>query len=150
MVRDGRTRTGGVGAGLHPAHFFTNALIWISAVIVMGILSYFISQNNQQGNHIIYEEVIAVLTVVFFLLSFFLGGFPSFILPFNLIFSYLWLVAVVFTAEDWSNSYASALDHTVEAFSFIAFFCLLFNSAFDWHQGYYRHGAAGTTNTSRV
>jgi hypothetical protein len=44
--------------GLTPLLFFSNMLIWISAVIVMGILSYFISVNNNQGSHIIYEEVI--------------------------------------------------------------------------------------------
>jgi hypothetical protein len=114
-------RTGNRTGGMHPFHFITNALIWISAVIVMGIISYFIHQDNgyTPSSHIIYLEVISVLTVAFFVFSFFLGGFPMIILPFNLIFSYLWLVAVVFTAEDWSNS-GSALDKTVEAFSFIA------------------------------
>jgi ABC-type thiamin/hydroxymethylpyrimidine transport system permease subunit len=121
MARD-RTaaRTGTRTGGLHPFHFGTNTLIWLSAVIVMGIVSYFISQNRQQSNHVIYIEVISVLTVAFFVFSFFLGRFARFILPFNIIFSYLWLVAVVFTAEDWSNSYSSALEKTVEAFSFIA------------------------------
>ena len=38
---------------------------------------------------------------------------------FNLIFSYLWLVVVVFVASDFTYS-NSALAHTVEAFSFIA------------------------------
>jgi len=105
--------------GLHPAHSVINILIWISAVIVMGILSYFISQNNNQGSHVIYEEVIAVLTVAFFLLSFLLGSYAGFFLLFNIIFSYLWLVSVVFAASDWSNS-GSNLALTVEAFSFIA------------------------------
>lgn len=44
--------------GLTPLLFVSNILIWISAVIVMGILSYFISVNNNQGSHIIYEEVV--------------------------------------------------------------------------------------------
>jgi hypothetical protein len=38
---------------------------------------------------------------------------------FNLIFSYLWIVVVAFTAEEFTNS-NSALAQTVEAFSFIA------------------------------
>ncbi|KAI2465235.1 hypothetical protein F4781DRAFT_410044 [Annulohypoxylon bovei var. microspora] len=122
-----------------PFFLFSNALIWISAVIVMGILSYFISLNNYVGNHIIYEEVISVLTVAFFLISFILGTYPGYILLFNIIFSYLWLVSVVFTAEDWSSDYASPLTHTVEAFSFIAFFFLLFNVISDWHRGYGGH-----------
>jgi hypothetical protein len=44
--------------GLPPHLMASNILVWISAVIVMGILSYFISLNNNQGSHIIYEEVI--------------------------------------------------------------------------------------------
>ncbi len=44
--------------GLAPFFLISNAIIWISAVIVMGILSYLISLNNNQGDHIIYEEVI--------------------------------------------------------------------------------------------
>ena len=40
----------------------SNAIIWVSAVIVMGIVSYWISQNNgNNGDHIIYEEVIVSL-----------------------------------------------------------------------------------------
>lgn len=44
--------------GLPPAMMASNILVWISAVIVMGILSYFLSLNKHQGDHIIYEEVI--------------------------------------------------------------------------------------------
>ncbi len=61
----------------------------------------------------------SVLTVVFFLAAFFLAPYPGYVLLFNLVFSYLWLVAVVFTAEGFTYS-NSALLHTVEAFSFIA------------------------------
>ncbi|KAI4862395.1 hypothetical protein F4820DRAFT_430745 [Hypoxylon rubiginosum] len=129
-------------------HFFlvSNAIIWISAVIVMGIVSYFISESESYyvSNHAIYEEVISVLTVAFFLISFFLGKYPGYVLVFNIIFSYLWLVVVVFAAEDWSSDYASSLGHTVEAFSFIAFFFLFFNVVFDWHFGY--RGHARTTS----
>jgi len=125
--------------GLTPLLFVSNILIWISAVIVMGILSYFISTNNNQGSHIIYEEVIvcsyrsrccftpltlsrqSVLTVVFFLLAFFIGAYPDHLLIFNLVFSYLWIVAVAFTASDFTYS-NSALAETVEAFSFIALY----------------------------
>ncbi|KAB5566213.1 hypothetical protein GE09DRAFT_1284048 [Coniochaeta sp. 2T2.1] len=123
----------------------SNILVWISAVIVMGILSYFLSLSHNQGDHIIYEEVIAVLTVVFFLAAFFLHTYPGYVLLFNIIFSYLWLVAVAFTASDFTHSH-SALLHTVEAFSFIAFFALLFNVIYDWHLGY----RGTTTTTARV
>jgi len=128
-------RTTGTVAGIHPFMHISNALVWISAVIVMGILSFFISQNNNQSTHVIYEEVIAVLTVAFFFVAWLLGSWADYSLMFNLVFSYLWLVAVVFTASDWSNN-GSALDQTVEAFSFIAFFCLFFNTVFHWHTGF--------------
>jgi hypothetical protein len=59
--------------------------------------------------------------VAFFLAAFFLHTYPGYILLFNLIFSYLWLVAVAFTASDFTHS-NSALLHTVEAFSFIALY----------------------------
>ncbi|KAH8668919.1 hypothetical protein BX600DRAFT_460960 [Xylariales sp. PMI_506] len=104
--------------GFEPLTAFFNAIVWISAVICMGILSYFISLDNHQGSHVIYEEVIAVLTVAFFLVTFFIGA-TGHLLLFNLIFSYLWLVSVVFTANDWTYSHYP-LAQTVEAFSFIA------------------------------
>ena len=50
--------------GLSPIFLATNALIWISAVIVMGILSYLISLNGEAGSRIIYMEVIVSSSVV--------------------------------------------------------------------------------------
>jgi hypothetical protein len=61
----------------------------------------------------------SVLTTAFFPLAFFLGIYPGYVLLFNLIFSYLWIVAVSFTASDWSRSHYDLL-LTAEAFSFIA------------------------------
>ena len=66
-----------------------------------------------------------MLTVVFFLLAFFIGAYPGHLLTFNLVFSYLWIVAVAFTADDFTHS-NSALAETVEAFSFIALYVKLF------------------------
>jgi uncharacterized membrane protein HdeD (DUF308 family) len=129
--------------GRSPFYFVSNLIIWVSAVIVMGIVSYLISLNDQSP-HIIYEEVISVLTVVFFLVAFFLGTYAGFILLFNLIFSYLWLVAVVFTVQDFTHS-GSSLRVAIEAFSFIAFFFLLFNVLYDWNFGY-----RGRVRTSQV
>jgi len=117
----------------------SSALVWVSAVIVMGILAYYVSLGYG-GTHLIYDLVIAVLTTAFFPLAFLLVVSPGFILLFNLIFSYLWLVVVSFTASDWSHSHDSIL-LTAEAFSFIAFFFLFFNVLYDWHYGFYRPGA---------
>ncbi|KAL3448324.1 membrane-associating domain-containing protein [Aspergillus insuetus] len=90
-----------------PVMLFVRALQWASAVIVMGITSYFISKGPR-GQHIIYQEVIAVLSVVFFL--------PAFVSPFmprvlgrpvfliDVIFSYLWLTAFIFAAQDYNQN----------------------------------------------
>jgi hypothetical protein len=58
--RESRVRT-----GLSPALMATNVLIWISAVIVMGILSYLISLSGEAGSRVIYMEVIVCLPAVF-------------------------------------------------------------------------------------
>jgi hypothetical protein len=105
--------------GLAPVFMATSILIWISAVIVMGILSYLISLNNNVGDHIIYEEVVAVLTVALFLAAFFVASIAGLFMLFNVIFSYLWIVVVAFTFSEFTYS-QSALLHTVQAFSFIA------------------------------
>ena len=135
----GTTRDRAGTAGRHrisPILMGTNLLIWISAVIVMGITAWLVKENNGiAANRVIYILVISVLTTAFFLASFFLSAFAGFFLLFNLIFSYLWLVAVVFTAEGYSNSNNSYL-LTIEAFSFIAFFLLFFNVLYDWNYGY--------------
>jgi hypothetical protein len=101
-----------------PLQLATRALQWCSAVIVMGLTSYFISKGPH-GQHIIYQEVIvryrfpgfpthiqswkeyeanleiqAVLSVVFFLPAFISPFFPSalsrFVLVIDVIFSYLY------------------------------------------------------------
>lgn len=131
---DTRART-----GLSTFLLASTALVWISSVIVMGILAYLVSKG-WGGDHVIYELVISVLTTAFYLAAFFLGAYPGYVLLFNLIFSYLWIVVVSFTASDWSYSHSSLL-LTAEAFSFIAFFFLLFNVLYDWHYGFYRGGA---------
>ncbi|SPQ20717.1 1f5101a1-543c-4ed2-be0a-7af7dec7ea91 [Thermothielavioides terrestris] len=105
----------------------------------MGILAYLVSKD-WGGDHIIYELVIAVLTTAFYLLAFFFSAYPGHVMMFNLIFSYLWIVAVSFTASDWSYSH-DALLLTAEAFSFIAFFFLFFNVLYDWHYGFNLGGA---------
>ncbi|KAJ4287485.1 hypothetical protein N0V88_007584 [Collariella sp. IMI 366227] len=110
---DTRART-----GLPTFLLASSALVWISAVIVMGILAYLVSEK-WEGDHVYYELTIAVLTTVLFIAAFFLRGNPGYFMLINLIFSYLWIVAVSFTASDWSRSHSDLL-LTAEAFSFIA------------------------------
>ncbi|KAL1954730.1 hypothetical protein VTO42DRAFT_783 [Malbranchea cinnamomea] len=125
-------------------------LQWASAVIVMGIASYFIAQYDHEGL-VIYTEVIAVLSVAFFLpglISPFLPkiGFVPFAV--DLIFSYLWITSFILQARDYrSGGYCAinappgakcSLKRANEAFAFIAFFCC-FASAFLEARNLYLH-----------
>ncbi|KAJ5118291.1 uncharacterized protein N7443_007220 [Penicillium atrosanguineum] len=117
-----------------PLQLATRTLQWISAVIVMGLTSYFISVGPT-GQHLIYQEVIAVLSVVFFLPAFVSPFLPTalskFVLAIDVIFSYLWLTAFIFAAQDynWHLCYFHSpagipcgRKYANEAFMFLAFF----------------------------
>ncbi|RLL95152.1 hypothetical protein CFD26_103043 [Aspergillus turcosus] len=117
-----------------PLQLITRVLQWSSAVIVMGITSYFI-HVGPRGQHLIYQEVIACLSVAFFLPAFISPFMPTFlskfVLAIDVIFSYLWLTAFIFAAQDYNeqNCYLHAppfLDCSKkkanEAFIFLAFF----------------------------
>ncbi|KAJ5486834.1 hypothetical protein N7530_001134 [Penicillium desertorum] len=121
-----------------PLQLVTRVLQWASAVIVMGLTSYFINRGPR-GQHTIYQEVIAVLSVVFFLPAFISPFMPSslskFVLAIDVVFSYLWLTAFIFAAQDYSGSrcYLSipaGIDckrkRANEAFIFLAFIFTFF------------------------
>ncbi|KEZ41935.1 hypothetical protein SAPIO_CDS6495 [Scedosporium apiospermum] len=122
--------------GLSPVFLVTNAIVWVSAAIIMGILSYWISQEEQPDS-IIYMEVVSVLTVAFALAALFLGTYPSYLQLFNLIFSYLWIVVVALATSLFTNA-ESEQAHAVQAFSFVAFFALLFNVLYSWYPDFGR------------
>ncbi|KAJ5550264.1 hypothetical protein N7535_001797 [Penicillium sp. DV-2018c] len=89
-----------------PLQLATRTLQWMSAVIVMGLTSFFIHRGHR-GTHIIFQEVIAVLSVLFFLPAFISPFLPTalsrFVLAIDVIFSYLWLTAFIFAAQDYST-----------------------------------------------
>ncbi|CAI7617107.1 unnamed protein product [Penicillium glandicola] len=89
-----------------PLQLATRAMQWTSAIIVMGLTSFFIN-HGPRGQHTIYQEVIAVLSVVFFLPAFISPFLPSslskFVLAIDVVFSYLWLTAFIFSAQDYST-----------------------------------------------
>lgn len=89
-----------------PLQLATRTLQWSSAVIVMGLTSYFISRGPH-GQHLLYQEVIATLSVVFFLPAFISPFLPTalskFVLLIDVIFSYLWLTAFIFAAQDYNQ-----------------------------------------------
>jgi len=114
--------------------FVTRFLQWASAVIVMGIASYYIAKYTR-NEHIIYYEVIACTTVAFFLIPLFLSFVKRVTWHFislDLIYSYLWLTAVVFTAQDYnyndcaagppSQETSCSRKYALEAFTFLTFF----------------------------
>jgi hypothetical protein len=110
-----------LGAITRPVLLATRALQWSSAVIAMGIFSYFVHQNSH-GTHLIYNEVISVISVVFFLPAFISPFMPNilskFVVLIDMVFSYLyvdyetpplgilltcrrWLTSFIFTSQDY-------------------------------------------------
>jgi len=121
-----------------PALLGFRVMQWASAVIVMGIASNFIHKFST-GEHIIYDEVIATTAVAFFLPPLITALHKRFHwhwIPLDLIYSYLWLTAVVFESQDYNYLSCSATDpsdetscsqkYALEAFTFLAFFFTVF------------------------
>ncbi|KAF4211425.1 hypothetical protein CNMCM5878_002635 [Aspergillus fumigatiaffinis] len=121
-----------------PVSLLVRFMQWSSAVIVMGITSYFINKWPH-GQHTIYWEVISTMSVVFFLPAFLSPFMPTrlskFVLPIDIIFSYLWLTAFIFAAQDynWHNCSVNAppgascaLKKANESFIFLAFIFTFF------------------------
>lgn len=144
------TTPASVPKGLISAFHF---MIWASSAIVVGITGYFL-KNFPHDQHLIFQMVIvstpsilfrdsllycshsnnvkAALTLFFWM--------PSFVAPFlkfykfyyaipNLVFSYLWLTAFIFAAQDYNEADCTAnaptggscnLKLTSESFIFLA------------------------------
>jgi len=129
------------GALSRPVLLVTRTLQWSSAVIALGFYSYFIKKHHG-GTHIIFNEVIAVLSVVFFIPAFlspFKATFSKFVVAIDFIFSYLWLTAFIFAAQSYDNSASlslpfgvkTSIKHAAEAFVFLAFFFTALGLAFE-------------------
>ncbi|KIN02445.1 hypothetical protein OIDMADRAFT_18314 [Oidiodendron maius Zn] len=112
-------------------------LQWSSAVIVMGITSYFI-HRHLRGEHSKYTEVISTMSVVFFLPGFasiwVSGRLSLLVIAIDTVFSYLWLTSFIFAAQDynWHHDCRSfpqgatcSKKYAQEAFIFLAFFFTL-------------------------
>ncbi|OOQ87415.1 hypothetical protein PEBR_17387 [Penicillium brasilianum] len=118
---------------------------WLSTVIVLGINSYLVNVGPR-GLFITYMEIVAVVSVVVFLPAFaspFLSTpFKDFVLFIDVIFSYLWLTAFIFSAVDYNKNnchlnappgVACSKKWALEAFIFLTFiftFFALFIEAF--------------------
>ncbi|OJD12078.1 hypothetical protein AJ78_07275 [Emergomyces pasteurianus Ep9510] len=143
--------------------FGTRLLQWSSAVIVMGIVAYFLSKFPR-GLHLKYEIVISVLSVAFFLpglLSAFIPVIGRFAFPIDMIFSYLWLTSFIFTAQDYNQGICRfnappggkcSLKHALEAFTFLAFFTCLAAAMLEIYNlwSYHQNRSVTTTHTKEV
>ncbi|KAL7943843.1 hypothetical protein V8C42DRAFT_359016 [Trichoderma barbatum] len=124
---------------LRGASVFCYVMIWVSAIIVTGLVSNFLERFSFRGVDIVYIEVIAVITMVVYLVGMIAPCLPKYgghLAPLHLIFSYLWITAFIFAAQSWShnrcrNSFPRSglcgRKHAIEAFTFIAFFFTLCN-----------------------
>lgn len=109
---------------------------WSSAVIVMGLTSYFLNRGLRD-QHNKYIEVIATASIVFFLPAFASmwapGGLSLLVIGIDVIFSYLWLTAFIFAAQDYNwhgcrdipRGVTCSKKYAQEAFIFLAFFFTL-------------------------
>ncbi|KAL2264988.1 hypothetical protein VTJ83DRAFT_7498 [Remersonia thermophila] len=112
----------------------SSAIAWVSAVIVLGIIAYLISEG-WKNSHTIYILVISILTALLIPVAFFLRIHSRHMALFNIVFGHLWIVAVAFAASSWIYSWSDIV-LTAVAFCFIAFFSLLFNILYDWHHAF--------------
>jgi hypothetical protein len=115
-----------------PILLATRTMQWVSAVIAMGLYAYFVHRQHH-STHTIFNLVISVLSVVFFIPAF-LSPFRSTMLSkwvalIDMVFSYLWLTAFIFAAQSYNYNILnspvgvkSSVKHAAEAFTFLAFF----------------------------
>jgi hypothetical protein len=131
-----------------PILLATRTMQWVSAVIAMGLYAYFVHRQHH-STHTIFNLVISVLSVVFFIPAF-LSPFRSTMLSkwvalIDMVFSYLyapppfpygicgganddrWLTAFIFAAQSYNYNILnspvgvkSSVKHAAEAFTFLA------------------------------
>ncbi|KAK1760011.1 hypothetical protein QBC47DRAFT_291706 [Echria macrotheca] len=140
----------------------SNFSVLASSAIVTGIISWFLHRwPGYRNTHLIYQEVIAVLTLLIYLFALALPafkGYRGYGLPLTLALSYLWLTSLIFASQDWSGHrcYYSQpvydycrMKHAVQAFQIIGFCSLLFNTVIEaimWAE-HRRHQAKARTGT---
>jgi len=116
-----------------PAILANHLLHWASSLIVLGIAAYFINQFST-NTHLTYWITIAAIDAFVYIPALFLPvvkSYKGYLAPLAWIFSYLWLTAFIFAAQDYNfgttahspaGVHKPALKKTLEAFAFIAFF----------------------------
>lgn len=117
-----------------PLLLANHVLHWISSIIVMSIAAYFIAEYGH-NTHIRYWVAVGAVDSFLYLFAQVLPAIKSYkgwLAPLAWVFSYLWLTAFIFAAQDYNfdncvlNSPALVnkcnLKWTLQAFAFIAFF----------------------------
>jgi hypothetical protein len=106
-------------------------LHWISSVIVLSIAAYFIA-NYTPNTHLIYWVSVAAVDTLLYLPALALplmSSYKGYLAPVATIFSYLWLTAFIFAAQDYnfgscwvspSGVGQCGIKKTLEAFAFLA------------------------------
>jgi len=119
-----------------PAILANHAVHWISSIIVLGISAYFIAKFTH-NTHLVYWVTVAAIDAIIYIPALALPAVKSYkgyLAPAAWIFSYLWLTAFIFAAQDYSSGHYAhspasvgkrGLKRTLEAFAFIAFFTSL-------------------------
>ncbi|KAJ4988141.1 hypothetical protein SVAN01_06393 [Stagonosporopsis vannaccii] len=115
-----------------------HALHIASSIIVLGITAYFINKYTH-NTHLRYLVALAAVDIFFYLPAIVLpliSRYKGYLAPLAWVFSYLWLTAFIFAAQDYGYNGGCAvnsprfagrcsLKRTIEAFAFIAFFTSL-------------------------
>ncbi|CAG9990299.1 unnamed protein product [Clonostachys byssicola] len=170
----GRTRR----SPLRPLVSLNHFMIFICATIVTGIAAYFVHlEPKPHSTHIIYQLVIAVITLILYAISSilpFINRYRGHFMPVNLILSYLWLTSFIFASQDWAGRRClrfstvagrCGLKKTMIAFDFLALFFLMCNVVAEGfllrqeragatvdpvHEPKHRPDTATTANTTNV
>ena len=118
---------------MRPVLMANHAFHFISSIIVLGISAYLINAYTS-NTHLRYWVALAAVDIVLYTPALFLPAMKSYkgyLAPLAMVFSYLWLIAFVFSSQDYNynggqlyNSPAGAnkphLKYTLEAFAFLA------------------------------
>ncbi|GIJ86583.1 hypothetical protein Asppvi_005473 [Aspergillus pseudoviridinutans] len=133
---------------LRPFLFVARLFAWVSAVIVMGVTAWAVTKVD--GYRVVYPLVIAALTTAFYIPAMIVSTMRrnrGYMLPLDIVFSYLWLAAFIFLAQHVGQQncrwFASSLSssctrkRTAEAFSFLAFFWTLCAMCFEIFNFYF-------------
>ncbi|KAH9863692.1 hypothetical protein J1614_009624 [Plenodomus biglobosus] len=126
-----------------PLIMANHVLHWISSIIVLGISAYFIHEYRH-NTHLVYWLSVAAVDALLYIPAIALPAMKRYKghgAPLAWIFSYLWLTAFIFAAQDYNYGSCAlrspafvnkcSLKKTIEAFAFLAFFTNVVGTALE-------------------